>query len=253
MTSARTLAGAAVALSVSLLFGCHGSKEAATSDAAGSGAQQRTAGSTLAGDQLTRIFQMHNGYVMLITARDAIVSGDVDAARGQMTEIAIQPMPEGVSAIWAPEVLGLHTAAGEAARGEEPEGVAVGIGRAAAQCGTCHTATGHMPAIAEMANPPSPTDPSSIMLRHAWAAQQLWDGLIVPSERRWNEGVSVLQASQLEPNTLFRSEYYADAGAPRVHALQEASRGVAAASTWDERGEAFGELLSTCASCHGSN
>lgn len=253
MMSVRTLASVTLALSASLLFGCHSAKDAASSDAAAAGAHQRSSGSLLTGDQLTRVLQMHNDYVMLITARDAAVSGDVDSARAQMTEIALQPMPEGVSAIWAPEVLGLHTAAGEAARGEAPEGVAVGIGRTAAQCGTCHTATGHNPALAEMADPPSPRDPAALMQRHAWAAQQLWDGLIVPSERRWNEGVAVLQASHLEPHTLFRSEYYADAGASRVHALQDASRGIAAASTWDERGEAFGELLSTCASCHGSN
>lgn len=214
--------------------------------------ERAATGSVLYGDQLTRVLQMHESYLTLITARDAVANGETDIGRELLTEVATQPMPEGISAIWAPEVLNLHAAAGRGARAEQPEGVAQGIAEAAKSCGSCHTATGYLPQLAGQMAPPSPDTPSSLMKRHAWAAQQLWDGLIIPSEDRWNEGAKVLAESNVSPTNLFTNEYVAEVGAARVHGLQAATRKVVAADAWDQRAEAYGELLHTCASCHGN-
>lgn len=214
---------------------------------------EATAGASravLAGDQLTRVMEMHDSYITLLSARDAAVYGEVDVAREQLTELATQPMPEGVSSIWAPEVLELHVRAGRGARAELPEGVTQGIAHTAQSCGSCHTATGQSPELAGQMDPPSPDTPSELMRRHAWAAQQLWDGLIIPSEERWAQGGIVLATSKLEPNTLFQDEYLAEVGAERVHGLQEATKSIVAAKGWEERAEAYGELLNSCSSCH---
>lgn len=204
----------------------------------------------LTGDQLTRILEMHDSYLTLLSARDAAVYGEVDVAREQLTELATQPMPEGISSIYAPEVLELHIRAGQGARAERPEGVTLGIAHTAQSCGSCHTATGQSPQLAGQMDPPSSDTPAELMQRHAWAAQQLWDGLIIPSDERWQQGANVLASSKLEPSTLFHDEYLADVGAERVHGLQEATKSVAHAASWEDRAEAYGDLLNSCATCH---
>ena len=206
----------------------------------------------IGGDQLTRVLEMHDSYLTLITARDAAAHGETDVSRELLTEIATQPMPEGVSSVWAPEVLALHVAAGRGARAERAEGVAQGIASAAQSCGSCHASTGYSPMLAGQSEPPSPDSPSTLMKRHAWAAQQLWDALIIPSEDRWQQGATVLEQSKLEPQSLFDSEYVAEVGAERVHGLQAATKLVVDAEDWNARAEAYGELLHSCATCHGN-
>lgn len=233
------------------LFGC---SKPETRDnqpnSAGEETQSAVASTTLAGDQLTRIMEMHQSYLTLLSARDATVYGENDVARELLTEIATQPMPEGVSSIWARDVLELHVTAGRGARAEEPAGVAMGIAHTAESCGSCHTSTGQSPELADQMDPPSPDSPANLMRRHAWAAQQLWDGLIIHSDERWKQGASVLGSSNLEPSTLFHNEYLAEVGAERVRGLQEATKSVVAAAAWDERAEAYGELLNSCSTCH---
>lgn len=250
MHAIRPILATFVALSLTL-SGCSKSDGGRETPHAASGDSRPAVGAVLQGDQLTRVIQMHQSYVTLITARDATVYGDVDGARDLLAELATQPMPEGVSSIWAPEVLQLHVSAGRGARAELPEGVANGVGLAAQSCGSCHSATGHSPALAGQMEPPSADSPSTLMQRHAWAAQQLWDGLIIPSEERWDQGAAVLNESKLEPHSLFQSEYLAEVGAARVHQLQAATKHVLEAETWDERAEAYGTLLHSCSSCHG--
>lgn len=215
-------------------------------------AQAPQAHPPLTGDQLHRIGQMHHGYTSLITARDAYVSGDANAARLELTNVAMQPMPEGVAPIWAPNVLTLHQMAAKGAQAELSEGVAEGIGMSANACGSCHQATGYIPNLAMMPEPPTGDDASAQMLRHAFAAQELWDGLITHDITRWQRGSAILEHTRVTPELLFGQGYYARMGARQVDALIQATTVLREATEWEPRATAYGELLTTCASCHGT-
>ena len=88
------------------------------------------------------------------------------------------------------------------------------------------------------------------MLRHQWAAEQMWDGLIGPSEARWNDGVTELAEAPLGQDEIFANATATPAIgklATDVHALAAEGR---KATTWDDRAAVYGRLLASCAACH---
>jgi cytochrome c553 len=88
------------------------------------------------------------------------------------------------------------------------------------------------------------------MLGHLWGADRMWEGLIVPSDVSWNNGVAKLAGDPLQPESLSDHAEYADdlqAQALRVHEL--AAQGREAAGQ-EERALIYGEFIATCAECH---
>jgi hypothetical protein len=88
------------------------------------------------------------------------------------------------------------------------------------------------------------------MLRHQWAAEQMWDGLIGPSEARWNDGIAELAEAPLVQDEILANATPTPAIAELaadVHALGDEGR---KATTWEQRAAIYGRLLGTCAACH---
>lgn len=246
--SNRVFNSVAVLLLAASFAGCARSHEGATPNTEASAAAQSQA--ELQGDQLTRVLQMHQGYTALVTARDAFVSGDVDAARLELASIAMQPMADGIPPIWAPNVLDLHQIAARGVEAELPEGVAESIGLSANSCGSCHQATGYIPALAVMPTPPPGDDAHTQMIQHAYAAQELWDGLVTHNVERWTRGQHILRGVHERPEALFGPNFRAQMGSARVDGLNASTTQIVNAESWDERALAYGSLLSSCASCH---
>ena len=87
------------------------------------------------------------------------------------------------------------------------------------------------------------------MLGHQWAAAQMWQGLIGPSDERWRAGAHALTqaplhivAAAVTPNSELDID---DIARVRLYA-----RRAEAAGSQDARGDIFGALLATCAHCH---
>ena len=86
------------------------------------------------------------------------------------------------------------------------------------------------------------------MLRHRWAADRLWEGIVGGADEPWRAGLEVLAAKPLDwgPSSSDRS----------VHA--RALQGLALEArrqrtpTIESRTTAYGEMLVACASCHTS-
>jgi len=101
--------------------------------------------------------------------------------------------------------------------------------------------------------PPEWADTISLMQRHQWAAERLWEGLIGPSDVAWSRGTDMLVDVPLRPAYVLddtingvRSDVI-DKAAHRVHLL--GGQGTIT-STPDARAELYGELLGLCADCH---
>ena len=123
------------------------------------------------------------------------------------------------------------------------------LGRA---CSGCHRA---QRAVVAFAWAPVTDDDGSLaaqMRRHQWGAARMWEGLVGPSDPLWTEGAAALAASRLDVLAATRQGGPALTRdlAERVHDL---ARTAATVTTADGRAALYGELLSTCATCHQLN
>ena len=84
------------------------------------------------------------------------------------------------------------------------------------------------------------------MVRHLWAADRMWEGLVGPSDDAWLAGSSALAGSLSLPSGNVR-------GPEELLRQVGALAGEAETATGQEaRAEIYGRLLGTCSQCHAS-
>ncbi|MCB9743759.1 MAG: hypothetical protein H6740_14260 [Alphaproteobacteria bacterium] len=186
---------------------------------------------------------------MLTRARDAFAQGDTAGARASLDQLATHPNAEGLPEGWQARVAELRLAAVAARDAETPEATAAGLAHIATTCGDCHVAAGaSLPPPAGVV--PEDVGVTAHMMRHQWALERLWAGLTLPSDEAWTLGAAALAEGALP--TLDLSEGSEEAGhesqalADAIHEL-----GARAAAPDADRQALLGELLTTCADCHG--
>ena len=192
---------------------------------------------------------MLSRHARAIEARDALVKGDLRAARSAMADLAsgqLDGLPPGLRA--SAEKVG--RAAREASQAPTLEVAAQALGRVAAACADCHTAAGKAPEYPRAYQPDDFPDPVSHMWRHQWAADRMWEGLSGPWEVAWQAGAAQLKEPALKPATfgVVETEWtrYGKL-AERVHALGDSAT---KANDPSARAATFGRLLATCGTCH---
>jgi cytochrome c553 len=116
-------------------------------------------------------------------------------------------------------------------------------------CGDCHAKFGRPGIVIEQPGAPGSGARAS-MQRHQWAAERLWDGLVVPSDDAWNSGALALAEAPLAPEELTPGK----SPVPRVRELAQTVHNLAlkaaSAERVDARADLYGEVLATCAECH---
>jgi len=192
--------------------------------------------------------RMHVRFGAALRIEQAIAHSDLDRAHAEAHGLAALDEPEALPA-WRPYFEAIR----DAARQVELAGGVIGAAQLTAtlgrRCARCHeAAAAHITFPAE---PPPTGDPKLAiqMVGHQWAAAQMWQGLIGPSDARWLAGAraltaaplnivaqSVTPASELDVDDVARIRLYAN-------------RAVTTMSQ-DARAEVFGTLLATCAHCH---
>lgn len=123
--------------------------------------------------------------------------------------------------------------------------VARTLGRMGVACGSCHTALNTHVTFPIEEPPRSSATPREHMLRHAWAVDRLWEGLVAPSDASWRAGAGGLVHMPVD----FGNNDQANRLATRLHELSDDA---SAASTAKDRAEVYGDVLETCALCHGA-
>ena len=152
---------------------------------------------------------------------------------------------------WAPEMARVVDAANQliAARGVD-DGCRR-VAQVAEACAQCHIKTQTTPVFADAAPPPADDgSPITRMVRHQWAVDRLWEGMVAGTDKPWVAGLQVLAASPLPFTPL------TDAPAHAAHLQQLAATALAhhqdQSETLDSRTTTYGEMLVTCAACHTS-
>ncbi|MCB9763324.1 MAG: hypothetical protein H6739_26395 [Alphaproteobacteria bacterium] len=187
---------------------------------------------------------MEDHYAQVSAARDAIIAGDaataVDNLETLRARLPVPQLPEDLAR--AEKSLGKALA--PARSGADLTATAAVVADASAACGDCHQAAG-----VQMLQDPAPP-PATAMLRHQWAAERLWEGLVAPSEDALRAGWEALVETPMLPAELGEAASSPEVVALEARVHQLAGRVAAHGTPRAARAEAYGELMATCAACH---
>lgn len=176
----------------------------------------------------------------------AIARGHLDQARALARWLLEHEEKPGEG--WQPFLSELRAAAREVASAPDLPTAGRLAGRLGRACSRCHEDRG---AVVSFTWTPAPDDEPTLraqMERHQWAAARLWEGLVGPSNEMWSQGATVLAGTRLDRPATARADD-ATLGA-LVAQVRELATRAGQLSDHDARGKLYGELLSTCASCH---
>jgi len=176
----------------------------------------------------------------------ALVHGDLSTARDPalwLAEHAQHPdLPQGVLS----PVEDMRVFARSVTRSASLQDASRCASEMAAGCGRCHAAASVDVRIQDGTMPPAGRAPAAHMLRHVWAADRMWDGLLTPSDALWESGATALSEDPLFPADE-ESDTEAAVLAREVHLLGFEARRL---KDPDHRAGIYGRLLGTCARCH---
>ena len=191
-------------------------------------------------DSDARRSEMQDHYSQLVAIHDAVVQGDLDAARGPATELAYLSVPVGSPLATA----AIGAAIRDGARRVSSETTVVGAARATTAiiraCADCHRASGA--AISGDAIVRRRREISGDMADHVRAADDLLLGLLLPSDARWMLGADRLRSSLLPAPGVTPASVN-----DTLQYLTDRSR---RATTPSARASNYVQLLTTCADCH---
>lgn len=179
----------------------------------------------------------------------AVIRGDLEGVKEPATWLAKHDepdLPEGADA-FSRELL---RAAQRAAEATTIEAAGIATGRLAAACGSCHREYRPGMEPTEHAEPAGGADDDigMYMVRHVWAAERLWEGLVLPSDAAWEAGADVFAAVPMATEDLaFENPEGVRALVKRTYEL---GRRAGLQTEPSLRARTYGELLASCAACH---
>ena len=184
-----------------------------------------------------------------VAMRDAVVRGDLNDLVAPAQWIAEHMTDQELPPDWREPVRSMRATARTVAGSDNLVDAARSLAELAGTCARCHESTSG-PKVYMTDPPTKTTDVRGRMMRHIWATDRMWDGIVGPSETAWKAGSEVLADAPLDPTDLAPAGTLPDdigELAKRVHTLGlDAHR----ASTRVEQVQIYGELLGTCAICH---
>lgn len=193
--------------------------------------------------------EMVGHYDAAITARDALIRGDVAKATQTLADMGRHQVHPGLSDSLKMYAFGMKASAHEVHQAGNAGQVGEVLGQTVMWCGKCHTAAG-----VQFDFRPEPVAEGdtvlSHMVRHQWVADRFWDALVEPSDDAWAQGTAVLNEDALAHDDVkHEGDRHAavDAMARLVHTLgldaQEASERI-------DKAGVMGAFYATCSDCH---
>lgn len=192
--------------------------------------------------------RMHARFGAARRIEQAIAFSDLARAQSEARYLAALEETDLLPA-WRPYVDAIRGAALELDRASDVMAAARLAALVGDRCASCHEAIAAKVAFPD--EPPPVTTPTlaARMLGHQWAATRMWEGLIAPSEERWQAGARALTtvplamvAQAATPDSPLDID---DVARVRLYAQRALTPQPRAA-----RAELFGTLLATCAHCH---
>ncbi len=181
----------------------------------------------------------------------AAAAGNLDSVQVQARWIAANERGEDLPPRAQPYVEELHAFADLAARAPDQQSAARAVSRLGATCGSCHQHVGRGPRYQVVAGPPAGGSLlTARMIRHRWAADRLWEGLIGPSDESWRAGAQVLRDAPLYTDALTTDVAQYEPVTKLAWTVHELGTRAVNERNHTARADLYGQLLGTCARCH---
>jgi mono/diheme cytochrome c family protein len=189
----------------------------------------------------------HSDAVMAI--RQSVIAGSPGGVKESARWLLEHEPPASVAAGWADYLPAMRAAAKEALDASDLTAAAAATSRLGLACGGCHAASNAVFESTDTSRPSMDEDTGSHMLRHQWAADKMWEGLIWPKSYSWQSGANLLFESAIKPHELGDQSGNAELQtmARRIHQLAANATMVQKA---EERAEIYAEFLANCGGCH---
>ncbi len=173
----------------------------------------------------------------------AIALSDLTLAQTEGRALAAIEDPE-VLPQWQPFLAQVRVSGAQLAQAKDIATAATAAARLGALCGACHqTLAGHA-TFAAPEQPAPGTTLASQMANHQWAAARMWDGLVGPSDERWQQGAQALSSIKID---VAEVKVKLEIWTSKVRQLATEGKTMPAG---DGRVELFGKMLTACAGCH---
>ena len=220
---------------------------------AATAASVSSVGSVAAGQQVRstpeRLAQMQHHFVQVGLIHEGLIRGDLPAVRASARLMADTEAPRDVAASTSQYVAAMRLGAQRAANAPDLAAGAAATVSMLLSCGECHRTAGTMPA------PLTPKRPSvgglvGHMLEHQRAADEMLEGLIIPSLSQWFSGATRLTAAPLRPEKLPPDKNLTPEVRQAEARLHQLADGALKAGSPKERGDVYAQMLTTCAGCH---
>jgi hypothetical protein len=195
---------------------------------------------------------MQGHFAQVMAVHEAVIRGDLVEAHRLASWLATQGGPDSLPAGSAPHVAAMREAAGRTAAASSVLEAALGTAAMLKTCGDCHRAVGTMPAAPLELPLPAGRKIVGHMLAHQHAADQMLQGLVVPSNSLWRQGASDLSTPPLDDDLKGDAKLGREAKASerRIHVLAGEARRVEAPAA---RAVFYAQILARCADCHASH
>jgi cytochrome c553 len=197
-----------------------------------------------------RIAEMQHHFVDVTEVHEAIIRGDLAASLQPSARLSVLRSPAGMPESSTPFVEAIRQAGRRLVQVPTLTDASVEVASMLSQCGACHRS------MTVFSTPQARSTPDvggivGHMLEHQRALDDLLIGLVVPSDGRWREGAARLETAALRP-----IDWPADRQlTPEIRRAEQTvhnlAQDAARASTAEERGRVYAQLLLTCGSCHG--
>jgi hypothetical protein len=199
--------------------------------------------------------KVHMGYTFwdAVDARDALLDADLERAQAFARALRDRDYGDTLPQDWKPFIGDMRMHADQLAMAPDLETAAKELAMISLSCGNCHWVADHGPKPLPDARVIEPRKDEELleqrMLRHAIGSEQMWEGLMIPSDHAWHDGTTVFTRAPLEPprdkGVAVDTEMQA-----RIEELRGLARSARVARSHKERAELYGQMVARCASCH---
>jgi cytochrome c556 len=194
--------------------------------------------------------EMHRHFSRIGDIQTGVVVGDMDRVKAAGEWLAsyeglVDTNPQAKTSLEK-----MRAEASRISKASDLQSVAEATGRLAASCGSCHQATGGGPNFVVGSSPPMGDSEGAVMIRHLWAADRMWEGLVGPSTETWLAGTEALQQGWDRYRGAIEASHSPTAARKFVDEVQEIAVTASAATTQEARAISYGDLLATCNRCH---
>ena len=202
------------------------------------------------GGRETESTLMHRRFSRTFELQTGIIQGDLGKAKAGAAWLVEGTETESASTATEEHLTRLRGYAALISQAETIEAAARQTGQLAGACGDCHRAAGGGPHFVIGTDMPDGRGLTQRMIRHFWAADRMWEGLVGPSEEAWAAGASALDAEWILPEDLERGAGSVDAAEAYARRIRELAGDARSATGQEERASVYGALLGTCNGCH---